>query len=157
MATQLQLRRGTTAENNTFAGGNGEVTVDTQTHGLRVHDGTTVGGFLVDTVVDFQLPTVGNGYTWYRKYSSGWVEQGGIATITSDGLFNVVYPVEMATGKPQALAAPYNQATTGSGDQNYLCVLVNIGTTSLDIRYFDSDSSTWRQGDVCWRVEGMAA
>lgn len=44
MATQVQLRRGTTAQNNAFTGAAGEVTVDTSTWALRVHDGSTAGG-----------------------------------------------------------------------------------------------------------------
>lgn len=44
MAKVLQLRRGTTAENEAFTGAVGEVTVDTEKHTLRVHDGSTVGG-----------------------------------------------------------------------------------------------------------------
>jgi hypothetical protein len=31
----------------------------------------------VVTLVAEQLPTIDNGYLWYRKYSNGWVEQGG--------------------------------------------------------------------------------
>ena len=30
-----------------------------------------------DAVIDYQEPTAENSYTWYRKYKSGWVEQGG--------------------------------------------------------------------------------
>lgn len=45
MATQVQFRRGTTAQNNGFTGAVGEVTVDTDLEVLRVHDGSTVGGF----------------------------------------------------------------------------------------------------------------
>ena len=45
MATQLQLRRGTTTEHNTFTGAVGEVTVDTTKNVLVVHNGTTAGGF----------------------------------------------------------------------------------------------------------------
>lgn len=30
----------------------------------------------IDYVVESQMPTTENGYTWYRKYKSGWVEQG---------------------------------------------------------------------------------
>ena len=41
---RVQLRRGTTAENNGFTGAVGEVTVDTQTNSIRVHDGATAGG-----------------------------------------------------------------------------------------------------------------
>ena len=44
MPTTLQLRRGTTAENAAFTGAEGELTVDTQTNTLNVHDGSTVGG-----------------------------------------------------------------------------------------------------------------
>jgi len=44
MATQLQLRRGTTTENAAFTGAVGEVTVDTDKHTLLVHDGSTAGG-----------------------------------------------------------------------------------------------------------------
>ena len=47
MAQQWQLRRGTTEQNNTFTGAIGEVTVDTTTHELRVHDGTTAGGYTI--------------------------------------------------------------------------------------------------------------
>ena len=45
MATQLQLRRGTTTEHTSFTGAVGEVTVDTTKDVLVVHDGATVGGF----------------------------------------------------------------------------------------------------------------
>lgn len=36
-----------------------------------------------DYVIETQLPTSSNNYTWYRKYKSGWVEQGGLASYTS--------------------------------------------------------------------------
>ena len=45
MATALQLRRGTTAQNNAFTGAAGELSYDTQTEALIVHDGSTAGGF----------------------------------------------------------------------------------------------------------------
>jgi len=44
MATQIQLRRGTLEEHESFTGAVGEVTVDTTNNRLRVHDGSTVGG-----------------------------------------------------------------------------------------------------------------
>ena len=37
-----------------------------------------------DAVTDFQMPTAESGYTWYRKYKSGWVEQGGFTSSISD-------------------------------------------------------------------------
>lgn len=45
MADQLQLRGGTTAQNNAFTGAPREVTVDTDLDVLVVHDGLTPGGF----------------------------------------------------------------------------------------------------------------
>lgn len=44
MATEVRFRRGTTAEHLTFTGAEGEVTVNTDTRSLHVHDGVTPGG-----------------------------------------------------------------------------------------------------------------
>jgi len=43
-ATQVQFRRGTTIQHNTFTGALGEVTLDTDKDTLIVHDGSTAGG-----------------------------------------------------------------------------------------------------------------
>ena len=45
MATQVQLRRGTSAENDSFTGAQGELTYDTTNKRVRIHDGGTAGGF----------------------------------------------------------------------------------------------------------------
>ena len=45
MATQIQWRRGTTAQTASFTGAVGEATVDTSKNTLVIHDGSTVGGF----------------------------------------------------------------------------------------------------------------
>ena len=47
MPTVIQFRRGTTAQNDAFLGANGEITIDTQLHTVRLHDGVTVGGFVI--------------------------------------------------------------------------------------------------------------
>ena len=59
----------------------------------------------VDIVVESQLPTAENNYTWYRKYKSGWVEQSGrwtgsmslgkYQTVTA----SVTLPIEMASSE----------------------------------------------------------
>ena len=56
MAKQLQLRKGTATEHDTFTGANGEVTVDTTNKTLRVHDGTTVGGIRLATFTGGLVP-----------------------------------------------------------------------------------------------------
>ena len=45
MATQVQFRRGTTAEHSGFKGADGEVTVDTSKKTVVIHDAITNGGF----------------------------------------------------------------------------------------------------------------
>lgn len=151
MATQLQLRRGTTAENDVFTGAVGEVTVDTDTSTLRVHDGITTGGFMVDTVVAFQAPTAGNNYTWYRKYSSGWVEQGGYCDGNTDYANNfLILPVQMSNDK--------YTITVGWTRQDDCSNIIEQTTTGIKINnrvYAD----TWYTNNYkgYWRVEGMAA
>lgn len=57
MAKQIQLRRGTSAQNDTFTGAIGEVTVDTTNKTLRVHDGTNAGGTKVVVLSGGLIPT----------------------------------------------------------------------------------------------------
>jgi len=44
MPTQVQFRRGTTTQNESFTGAVGELSVDTTLDTVRVHDGSTAGG-----------------------------------------------------------------------------------------------------------------
>ncbi|MBP2445955.1 glycine-rich domain-containing protein [Rhizobium leguminosarum] len=45
MATEIRLRKGTTAQHAAFTGANAEITVDTTKKTAVVHDGATLGGF----------------------------------------------------------------------------------------------------------------
>jgi len=54
MSTQLQLRRGNTAQTAVFTGAIGEVTVDTDQKTLTIHDGTTIGGNYIVTKTQLQ-------------------------------------------------------------------------------------------------------
>ncbi len=45
MTRVLQIRRGTTAQNDSFTGMPGEITMDTDAKTMRIHDGQTQGGF----------------------------------------------------------------------------------------------------------------
>jgi len=53
MPTQVQFRRGTDTENDAFTGAEGEVSYDTTNKRLRVHDGSTQGGFDFATQASF--------------------------------------------------------------------------------------------------------
>jgi len=49
MATQIQLRRGTATQHATFTGAVSEITFDTSNNTVRVHDGSTAGGYKLAT------------------------------------------------------------------------------------------------------------
>ena len=57
MSVEVRLRRGTANQHSSFTGALGEVTVDTSTNTLRVHDGVTAGGHILakldDIAADF--------------------------------------------------------------------------------------------------------
>lgn len=44
MAVTVQFRRGTAAQNNSFTGAAGELSINTTNNAIRVHDGSTAGG-----------------------------------------------------------------------------------------------------------------
>lgn len=64
--TQIQYRRGSEAQNDAFTGALGEITVDTTRDEIRVHDGSTAGGFpslgytVHDEILNGQGDGVGN-------------------------------------------------------------------------------------------------
>ncbi len=159
MAIQLQLRRGTSAENNVFTGAVGELTMDTDTNGLRIHDGSTVGGIPIPTadtadyVVEWQVPTDLNNYTWYRKYKSGWVEQGGINNTQT---VNLIVP--MADTNYHVFLT----GTCSSANNNiYIFGWRDLTTTSFttegNVVNSSGGSGVANTASKYWAVYGMAA
>lgn len=66
MADQLQIRRGSTAQNNAFTGAQGELTMDTDLKQVRVHDNITPGGFALASQTQ-----VFNGTFYFNDNTSG--------------------------------------------------------------------------------------
>lgn len=104
-----------------------------------------------DAVIDYQLPTAENDYTWYRKYKSGWVEQGGIVTTTTT-YFTVTFPVTMAN-------TYYFTAVTRSSqsDATMMMSAAKEKTTTTMKVLCGSATGTGVAGDVAWQVSGIAA
>ena len=152
MSGQLQLRRGSTAENDAFTGVEGELTYDTVKKELRIHDGVTQGGNKVPTLVAVQRPTAENNYTWYRKYSDGWVEQGGFASVNECSTTTINLPVVMADTNYTALAQN-NTLSTAQDAENGVGIQ-RTGTTQVKLftHYINPNTIS-----ASWQVSGMAA
>ena len=244
-ATQVQIRRGTDAENDAFTGAEGEVTMDLTNKQLRVHDGQTMGGMKIpnintvfgtnqiannavteekiadnavtggkiadgavslgklgnnsvntskivngsitpekligkptftgnagktlavnqagngfefiestlpenfDYVIESQEPTEANGYTWYRLYKSGWVEQGG--AFSGNVPLSVTLPIAMANTAYSCFAG--HGRKDGINWNGNPITLVPESTTILGVyAYGDYQNMTgW------WEVKGKSA
>lgn len=63
MATQLQIRRGTTSQMNAFTGAEGELAVNTTTDTVHVHDGSTAGGHALAKADGSNIATYAGSFT----------------------------------------------------------------------------------------------
>lgn len=95
-----------------------------------------------DFVVDWQAPTAANSYKWYRKYKSGWVEQGGIDS-TGSGTKPITFPIVMQNSNYTVLT------TTESNTSTHGVSVQNRTTTGF---------SAIKSNTICfWQVSGVAA
>lgn len=120
---------------------------------LNQSNGDTIaldaGGASGHEVIEFQAPTAGNNYTWYRKYADGWVEQGGIGpVVAASGTATVTFPITMSDTNYTAL--------TGICDAGAKTVgIMTKTTTGITLEtYAVTGSSNIR---INWEVRGMAA
>ncbi|MBR3510484.1 MAG: hypothetical protein IKN73_00270 [Alphaproteobacteria bacterium] len=171
MTRQIQLRRGSAAENDAFTGAVGEITMDTTNNTLRVHDGTTAGGIKLakqseipapytmpsnyDFVVESQAPTSANNYTWYRKYKSGWVEQGGIGQSVAQSSYNIIYPIQMRDTNYTLIAFAKSPHETSSSTIHG-CHYTGKTSTESTIIAVALDGN-WLAAEINWYVCGFCA
>lgn len=107
MATQVQWRRGTTAQVNAFTGAVGEIAVDTQTHQIAVQDGITAGGYRS------ALATGGtfNNVTFTGTFAYSAVTMSGTATSTAT-VTGGTYVNPALTGTPTTPTPPLTSNDT---------------------------------------------
>ncbi|MDR2413111.1 MAG: hypothetical protein LBD50_02775 [Rickettsiales bacterium] len=161
MPRQIQIRRGTAAQHENFTGAAGEITMDTTDKTLRVHDGATAGGIPLarrdeipeDAALpedyDFVIESGGTSEAWYRKYKSGWVEQGGSVLLSAGGNIALTLPIEMADAAYFVNVASTDPNGTWSGR-----VATTIRTAAVLTIYNTGGSGNQA---YCWGVKGMAA
>lgn len=112
-----------------------------------------VAALKYDYVVDFQAPTSANNYTWYRKYKSGWVEQGGKVSTPNGGSATVNLPVTMSDANYTINAT--GTSTVGGGD--YQKVGWSSQTSTGFKIYSAGGGGSYYANTVYWQVSGMAA
>ena len=105
-----------------------------------------------DAVIDYQEPTSANNYTWYRKYKSGWVEQGGISDASTSGV-SVTLPIEMTDANYTVVVG--NGETTTNPDYTAYCSAQNRTATSFSfyVKGYGGNGTSYR---CCWQVSGIA-
>lgn len=138
MAIQVQIRRGTTSENNAFTGASGEITCDTEAHTLRIHDGTTAGGFIVDQSANVVHKAGAETITGAKSFSGGNDATGpGSSSISITG-------VNTETGVEH-----YKEISFSDSNNKRIGVLRALKDTSdkrnVKIGVVDSDN-VWRNG-----------
>lgn len=101
-------------------------------------------------VIEFQAPTADNGYTWYRKYADGWVEQGGQLTGRS-----ITFPIPFAQ-EPTLAFADKSSVNTAVYHNTYS----SLTTTGFD-GWRMGTNSNWLGSESDWAGKwvayGMAA
>jgi hypothetical protein len=125
--------------------------------------GNTIAGGMPsdinDYVVESQFPTAQNNYTWYRKYKSGWIEQGGYdnTTRTASSAAAAVAAITF----PAAFAdTNYTFIATVTGDYNGIQEYNNptrtaTGLTVCIIACYPNN--TYTSKGFSWHASGMSA
>lgn len=152
MPTVVQFRRGTTAQNNSFTGAVGELTVDTQLGTLRVHNGTAGGNTLVSidavqTLTNKTLNAVSSiSSTGFINTSANVSAAIGLfGSLTSTGFINTSGNVSAAIGSfdsitvRAAVTAIANGGTSGVG---------NIGATGATFNTVFAKATTAQYADL---------
>jgi hypothetical protein len=108
-----------------------------------------------DYVVETQFPTLANNYTWYRKYKSGWVEQGQRSLNIANQSHNLyTLPVPMADTDYWAAAGPAQISSSEMYNAASTVAALAGTTTQVRLGQFNTANSTMR---IWWEVRGMAA
>ena len=129
MPSVLQLRRGTTSQNNAFTGAIGELSYDTEVDTIRVHDGSTAGGFAMSTASATETLT-NKTLTAPKIASGGFIADANgneliIFTTTSSAVNEITFANAASSGTPTI--------TTTGGDTNISLKISPKGSGEIDV------------------------
>jgi hypothetical protein len=130
MSIEVQIRRGTNAENTGFIGQEGELVYTTDTKDLYVHDGTTAGGQVVGS-----LAAIADDSVTFAK-----IEEIPANTLLGNNTGSSSDILELSVAQTQALLNVANGATANSSDATLLARANHTGTqTASTISDFDTE------------------
>lgn len=121
MATQIQFRRGTTAQHGSFTGAVGEVTVDTDKDTMVVHDNSQAGGYAMANLKTAQE------FTATQNFNATTLTDA--STVSWDASANQVTSVTL--GGNRTFGAPTNQKDGAV----YVLIVIQDGTGSRTITW----------------------
>ena len=171
MATQVQLRRGTTAENDAFTGAQGELTFDTNNKRVRVHDGGTAGGFEIKTEdgsgntifadnekaifgagSDLEIQHTGS-HSFINETGTGnlYIQSSGAAINITNGSSRNIAQFNTTAGTAtlfhdNGTTSSAKLATTATGVDVTGVITTDGMTTSADINFGDNDKAVFGAG-----------
>ena len=108
-------------------------------------------------IIDFQEPTANNSYTWYIKYSNGFVIQGGRTTHANGAGASdlITLPIEFANTGYCVL--PASGRTDGVADASKGVGFSIVGTTSFYATMYTPSGWGSQSTTFSWVAFGMAA
>ena len=145
MATQIQWRRGNTAQTATFTGAVAEITVDTDKKTLVVHDGSTSGG--ITLAKESALTTI-------YAHANGAFDKANSSNVIAQAAFDkanqtaqLSFTTVSANGTSLVADANNDTLTITSAVANGVFVSANASTDALDIGLIDSGVTASGYGD----------
>ena len=130
MSIEVQIRRGTNAENAAFTGQEGELVYTTDTKDLYVHDGSTAGGTVVGSLVGIPDDSI-----TFAK-----IEEIPANTILGNNTGGSSDIIELTTTQTRTLLNVADGATANSSDATLLARANHTGTqTASTISDFDTE------------------
>lgn len=96
--------------------------------------------------IDYVIESGSNSVGWYRKWKSGWVEQGGYINNLGTATVSITLPVTMANSNYNISLSSYNSTQTG-----YLIWVRDVPTTTIILK------ATATVNIAYWSVKGIMA
>jgi len=142
MATELKLRKGTTAEHSAFTGAEAEVTVDTDKETVVVHDGTTVGGFPLAKEAEIPEVTTLSQKTFRKEDSEkvAWTKTGNGSAETGQTIYVEVGGEVLEIASGTSIAMP-----TLSAGTDYAIWVAPDGTLEADTSFTTAPTAGGRK------------